>query len=64
MCTMLLQRPLHDQLDIQGNVPELLARLMATDWIRNSFEFARAALYVWALSKMVNVAGNLRPVNS
>ena len=58
VCTMLLQRPIHDQLDIQGNVPELLSRLMATDWIRNSLEFGRAALYVWALSKMVSVAGD------
>ena len=64
VCTMLLQRPIHDQLDIQGNVPELLSRLMATDWIRNSLEFGRAVLYVWALSKMVNVAGNHRPVNT
>ena len=60
MCTMLLQRPIHDQLDIKGNVPELLSRLMATDWIRNSFEFVRAALYVWALSKLIMVGSDYR----
>ena len=64
VCTMLLQRPIHDELDIQGNLPKLLSRLMATDWIRNSLEFGRAALYIWALSKMVNVAGDHRTVTT
>jgi hypothetical protein len=64
VCTMLLQRPLNDQLDIQGNVPELLSRLMATDWIRNSLEFARAGLYVWALSKVATVRGDHRSNSS
>jgi hypothetical protein len=54
LSTALIQYPIHSQLEIQGNTPELLSRLMATDWIRNLPEFARSALYVWALSRVVN----------
>ena len=54
LSTALIQRPIHAQLDIQGNTPELLSRLMATDSIRNLPEFARSVLYVWALSRIVN----------
>jgi hypothetical protein len=54
LSTALIQRPIHAQLDIQGNTPELLSRLIATDWIRNVPEFARSALYVWGLSRIVN----------
>jgi hypothetical protein len=43
----------HAQLDIQGNTPELLARLMATGWVRLALEWLRAALYVWALSGLI-----------
>ena len=54
LSTALVRYPIHTQLEIQGNTPELLSRLMATDWIRNLPEFARSALYLWALSKIVN----------
>jgi hypothetical protein len=38
LATALVSRPIHAQLDIQGNTPELVSRLMATDWIRNPLE--------------------------
>jgi hypothetical protein len=53
LSTILLSRPVHAQLDIQSNTPELLARLMATDWVRNVLEWLRTALYVWALSRLI-----------
>ncbi|MBA2526795.1 MAG: hypothetical protein H0V18_13585 [Pyrinomonadaceae bacterium] len=53
LSTMLLSRPVHRQLDIQSNTPELLARLMATDWVRNVLEWLRAGLYLWALSRLL-----------
>jgi hypothetical protein len=53
MSTVFISRPIHAQLDIQGNTPELLSRLMATDWVRNSLEYMRAALYLWALSRLI-----------
>lgn len=52
--TLLISRPIHAQLDIQGNKPELVSRLLATDWIRNVLEWSRAALYVWSLSRLIN----------
>ena len=55
LATAFLSQPVHAQLDIQSNTPELLARLMATDWIRIPLEVARAALYVWALSRMITL---------
>ena len=58
--TLLISRPIHAQLDIQGNTPELVSRLIATDWIRNTLEFARAGLYVWALSRLINESGSSR----
>ena len=54
LSTVLISRPIHRQLDIQSNTPELLSRLMATDWIRNLFEFSRAAIFVWAQSQLIN----------
>jgi hypothetical protein len=59
LSTALIQYPIHAQLEIQGNTPELLSRLRATDWIRNLPEFARSALYVWGLSRIVNVSEHL-----
>jgi hypothetical protein len=56
LSTALIQRPIHRQLDIQSNTHALLSRLMATDWIRNSLEFARAALYLRALSQLIDPA--------
>jgi hypothetical protein len=53
LSTALISRPIHVQLGIQGNVPELVSRLIATDWIRNVLEWGRTALYVWALSRLV-----------
>ena len=54
LSTLLISRPIHAQLDIQGNTPELVSRLMATDWIRNIMEWFRAGLYIWVLSRLVN----------
>jgi hypothetical protein len=59
LSTVLISRPIHAQLDIQGNTPELLSRLMITDWIRNSLEFIRAALYLWALSRLIKFGERL-----
>ena len=59
--TALISRPIHAQLDIQGNTPELVSRLMATDWIRNVLEWMRAVLYVWALSRLVNPRADVKP---
>ena len=56
LSTVLISRPIHRQLDLQSNTPELLSRLMATDWIRNSLEFARTALYLWGLSRLLNLS--------
>lgn len=53
LATAFLSQPVHAQLDIQSNTPELLASLAAADWIRNPLEITRAALYVWALSRMI-----------
>ena len=53
LSTVLIQRPIHRQLDIESNTPVLLSRLMVTDWIRNSLEFARVALYLGGLSKLI-----------
>ena len=35
--------------------------LMATDWIRNVLELIRAALYVWALSRLISPNAPVRP---
>ena len=51
--TAVIQRPIHRQLDIQSNTPDLLSRLMTTNWIRISLEFSRVALYLWGLSKLI-----------
>ena len=53
LSTVLISRPIHRQLDIQSNTPELLSSLMATDWIRNLLEFARSAIYVWAQRRLI-----------
>jgi len=56
LTTVLIVRPVHRELDLQSNTPELLSRLMATDWIRNALEFTRTALYLWGLSRLVNLS--------
>ena len=61
LSTLLISRPIHAQLDIQGNTPELVSRLMATDWIRNVLEWIRAVLYLWALSRLINPSARVRP---
>ena len=62
LSTVLIQRPIHAQLDIDGNTPELVSRLIATDWIRNVLEWMRAALYLWALSRLINQGARPRAV--
>ena len=61
LSTALIQRPIHVQLGVQGNTPELLSRLLATDWIRNVLEWGRTALYVWALSRLIAPGPSGRP---
>jgi len=61
LSTLLISRPIHAQLDIQGNTPELVSRLMATDWIRNVLEWIRATLYLWALSRLISSNAPVRP---
>jgi len=64
LSTALISRPIHAQLDIQGNTPELVSRLMATDWIRNVLEWVRAGLYIWAMSRLMRPAANERLATS
>lgn len=52
--TVLVQRPIHVQLETIGNTPELLSRLRSTDWIRHVLQMSRAALYLWMLWLVVN----------
>jgi hypothetical protein len=53
LSTALISRPIHAELDLQGNTPELVSRLLATDWIRNVLEWGRTGLYVWLLSRLI-----------
>ena len=52
--TVLIQRPIHVQLEATGNTAELLSRLRSTDWIRHLLEVLRAALYLWMAWLVVN----------
>ena len=61
LSTALISLPIHAQLDIQCNTPEIVSRLMATDWIRNVLEWTRAALYVWVLSRLVTSGAPIVP---
>jgi hypothetical protein len=61
LSTALISRPIHAQLDIQGNTPELVSRLLATDWIRNVLEWGRTAVYVWLLSRLIAPGPSGRP---
>ncbi len=53
LSTVFIQRPIHAQLDTIGNTPELLSRLRATNWLRLTPEWLRAALYLWMMSLVV-----------
>jgi hypothetical protein len=53
--TIVIQRPIHGQLESLGNSPELLARLQATNWLRVVPEWIRAGLYLWMASLLVSV---------
>jgi hypothetical protein len=64
LSTLLISRPIHAELDIQGNTPELVSRLMATDWIRNVQEWVRAGLYLWALSRLIRPDSRATPATS
>ena len=61
LSTALISRPIHAQLDIQGNTPALVSRLIATDWIRNVLEWGRTAIYVWLLSRLIAPGPSGRP---
>ncbi len=58
LSTVIVQRPIHVQLETIGNTPELLSRLRTTDWIRLVLELLRAALYLWMLSLLVSSPTN------
>ncbi len=53
LSTVLIQRPIHRQLDIVGNAPELLGRLQGTNWLRLVPEWIRAGLYFWMMSLLL-----------
>jgi len=53
--TIVIQRPIHGQLESLGNTPELLARLQATNWLRLLPEWIRAGLYLWMASLLMSV---------
>ena len=53
LSTVLIQRPIHRDLDILGNTPELLGRLQATNWLRLVPEWIRAGLYFWMVSLLL-----------
>jgi hypothetical protein len=55
LSTVFIQLPIHRQLGVLGNTPELLAQLRATDWIRQISELIRAALYFWMMSLVVRL---------
>ena len=61
LSTALISREIHAQLDIQGNTPELVSRLIATDWIRNVPSGVRRQLYVSALSRLIAPGPSGRP---
>ena len=52
--TVLIQRPIHSELERMGNTPELLARLQATNWLRLVPEWIRAGLYLWMASRLIS----------
>jgi len=60
LSTIFIQRPIHVQLETIGNTPELLARLRATDWLRQIAELLRAALYLWMMSLVVRPQAQIR----
>ena len=64
LSTAIIQRPIHVQLGIQGNTPELVSRLLATDWIRNVLEWGRTVLYVWLLTRLIAPGPSGRPQSS
>ena len=53
--TIVIQRPIHGQLERLGNTPELLARLQASNWLRLVPEWIRAGLYLWMASLLVSI---------
>lgn len=54
--TMVVQRPVHVQLETVGNTPELLARLRATDLVRHVLGWLRAIIYIGVLLKMLSLS--------
>ena len=64
--TILIQRPIHGELERLGNTPELLGRLQDTNWFRLIPEWIRAGLYVWMASRLISVApeGAAKAINS
>lgn len=53
LSTIFIQYPIHQQLELVGNTPELLSRLRFTNWFRLTPEWLRAALYVWMMSLLL-----------
>jgi hypothetical protein len=53
LSTVLIQRPIHVQLETVGNTPELLSRLRITGWFRLIPEWLRAILYLRMMSLII-----------
>ena len=64
LSTVFIQRLIHVQLDTIGNTPELLSRLRATNWLRLTPEWLRAALYLWMMSLVVRPQAHIGAVKT
>ena len=53
--TLLLQLPIHDALNRSGYSPELMRRLLHTDWIRKAADALRLAATANLLHKLLSV---------
>lgn len=49
LSTALVQVPLHQRLERDGHDPEVIERLVATNWARTAFWSGRALIAVWML---------------
>lgn len=55
LSTAIVQAPAHARLDAEGNTPELLSLLMASNWLRLILEWVRAALYLWMMAMIIRM---------
>jgi hypothetical protein len=50
LSTLMVQMPLHMRLGREGSTPELVGRLVQSNWLRTVFWTARAIIAVWMLA--------------